>query len=347
MANQQSCPPSGWRSRRQRPATLHDVPFAIDLTHASRLALVDELLKPTWSPNHSVAAWFAHWGVGIPRPYNGEQKSGRPAYHHHHTECILHLLYSTRPAKGSLSLQLGPADYARASVLCLHASRHQTSNRRSIYRRCPVVHRAFPVAEAATPTSAARKARGSRATPAERSSRAEPNSPSASRSLSPPAALPNPSSSAATLRSDRPRGAAAFPELAAPASRAAGRRRARPSHPPLRRAVPVGRGTRFRSARGRGVLVGEQASARRGWDYAAAGGVDAVAAMSDASSDLGGIRAGPVERDIEQVRAPHPVPGTRLRGGSSSPSFVFFPSSTWSKDLHTAEFPFEFTFQQQ
>ena len=30
--------------------------------------------------------------------------------------------------------------------------------------------------------------------------------------------------------------------------------------------------------------------------------------MSDASSDLGGIRAGPVERDIEQVLPANPVP---------------------------------------
>lgn len=30
--------------------------------------------------------------------------------------------------------------------------------------------------------------------------------------------------------------------------------------------------------------------------------------MSDASSDLGGIRAGPVERDIEQVRPASPSP---------------------------------------
>jgi hypothetical protein len=36
--------------------------------------------------------------------------------------------------------------------------------------------------------------------------------------------------------------------------------------------------------------------------------------MSDVSSDLGGIRAGPVERDIEQVRAANPS-----LGGSISP----------------------------
>jgi len=43
--------------------------------------------------------------------------------------------------------------------------------------------------------------------------------------------------------------------------------------------------------------------------------------MSDVSSDLGGIRAGPVERDIEQVRAANPS-----LGGSISPPPV--PGST-------------------
>jgi len=49
--------------------------------------------------------------------------------------------------------------------------------------------------------------------------------------------------------------------------------------------------------------------------------------MSDASSDLGGIRAGPVERDIEQVLPANPVPRALppWTGGSISPALLLLP----------------------
>jgi hypothetical protein len=47
--------------------------------------------------------------------------------------------------------------------------------------------------------------------------------------------------------------------------------------------------------------------------------------MSDASSDLGGIRAGPVERDIEQVLPANPVPAYTPPGGSISPALLLLP----------------------
>jgi len=75
------------------------------------------------------------------------------------------------------------------------------------------------------------------------------------------------------------------------------------------------------AAAGRGHRGRRSARAWLLWGVSGAGADAEAAAMSDVSSDLGGIRAGPVERDIEQVRPANPS-----LGGSISPPHV--PGST-------------------